>query len=246
MRYWRVACEQPHRVHACDGTIVRKELSQSSRRKIRRHMDPSTAAGRRRLYRHLARRSPRPGSGTSLAVMRARTWTYPVPDLRPLLSVPYAITGGVATRLYMQERDADDLDVVVRPADGEQALADLRRAAAVPLRRHPSGGSRLRLSDGSILDVLMIAAPWIEDALARPRHAPDGQPVVDLSYLIIMKLSSCWGHDIGDLARLVGDLDDEALAPIRDAVARHVPDAIDDLEWLIERGRLEYVAPGEG
>jgi len=57
-----------------------------------------------------------------------------------------------------------------------------------------------------------------------------------------MKLSSYWKHDGGDLARMVGDLDDDGLAPVREAVARHVPDAVGDLEWLIERGRLEYVS----
>jgi len=45
------------------------------------------------------------------------------------------------------------------------------------------------------------------------------------------------------LPRLVGDLDDDGLAPIREAVARYAADAADDLEWVIERGRLEYADP---
>ncbi len=206
-------------------------------------MDPYTAAGRRKLYRHLGRRSPQPGSGTALSVMRARTWTYPVPDLRPLIHAPYAITGGVATRLYMQERESNDLDILVHASDSGRVGADLCRAGASFMQGHPAGGSRWLLPCGSALDVLALADAWVDEALSNPQYAPDGQPVVSLSVLVVMKLTSCKRFDWGDLARLVGDLDDGTLAPIRGDVARHISDAADDLEWLIERGRLEYTAP---
>jgi len=246
MRWRRYApCEQWPRACTRGGTMERSRQPQHTWRARYRPMDASTAAGRRQLYRRLAQRQ-QPGSGTALAVMRARTWTYPVPNLQPVIGVPYAITGGVATRLYMQERVSDDLDIIVRPDDEERVSDDLRRSGAVRLRGHPSGGTHWLLPEGAYLDVLTLTASWVDEALAHPRRALDGQPVVDLPYLVVMKLLSCWGHDIGDLARLVGDLDDEALAPIRDAVARHAPDAADDLEWLIESGRLEYVAPIEG
>jgi len=236
-----VAREHLSHTRAHGSNIERSRHPPHPRRILRYRMDASTAAGRRRLYRQLSRGQQQPGSGTALAVMRARTWTFPVPDLRPVLSVHYAIAGGVATRLYMQERDADDLDIVVRPADGERVTGDLRLAAASPVRGHPSGGTRWLLPGGTYLDVLMLTAPWVDEALANPCCAPDGQPVVSLPYLVVMKLSSYWKHDGGDLARMVGDLDDDGLAPVREAVARHVPDAVSDLEWLIERGRLEYV-----
>ncbi len=206
-------------------------------------MDPSpyTAAGRRALYRRLQRRVPQPGSGTALEVLRARTWTFPVPNLRPLLHAPYAITGGVATRLYMQERDSDDLDILVHAPDRGRIDADMGRAGAAFVRDHPAGGSRWLLPDGSALDVLALAGPWVSEALISPLYAPDGQPVVALPILVVMKLTACKRYDWGDLPRLVGDLDDEGLAPVREAVVRYVPDAADDLEWLIERGRLEYM-----
>lgn len=208
-------------------------------------MDPSpyTAAGRRALHRRLQWRVPLPGSGTPLPVLRARTWTFPVLDVRPLLPVPYAITGGVATRLYMQERDSDDLDIVVRAADRPHVDAGLRHAGAAFVGDHPAGGSRWLLPDGSALDVLAFADPWVAEALSIPVPAPDGQPVIALPFLVLMKLTACKRFDWGDLPRLVGDLDDDGLAPIREAVARYAPDAADDLEWVIERGRLEYADP---
>jgi len=236
-----VAREHLSHTRAHGSKIERSRHPPHPRRILRQRMDASTAAGRRRLYRQLSRGQQQPGSGTALAVMRARTWTFPVPDLRHVLSVHYAIAGGVATRLYMQERDADDLDIVVRPADGERAIGDLRLAGVIPVRCHPSGGTRWLLPGGTYLDVLTLTAPWVDEALANLGRAPDGQPVVSLPYLVVMKLSSYWKHDGGDLARMVGDLDDSGLAPVREAVARHIPDAADDLEWLIERGRLEYM-----
>jgi len=210
-------------------------------RRGRRRMDLHTAAARRALYRHLGRRPPRPGRGTALSTLRARTWTHPVSDMRPLLRAPYAIIGGVATRLYTQERASADLDILVRPDDFTGVEGDLARAGATRLGDHPAGGGRWRLLDGTALDVLAPVAPWVDAALAHPRRAPGGQPVVDLPYLVTMKLLSCKGHDWGDLARLVGDLDDGALVAVRKIVARYVPDAVDDLEWLVARGRLEFV-----
>ncbi len=67
-------------------------------------MDLTTVEGRRTALLEMAARRAKPGSGTAAAVRRARTWTLPVPDLRPALTRPFALTGGVATRLYTWKR----------------------------------------------------------------------------------------------------------------------------------------------
>jgi hypothetical protein len=54
----------------------------------------------------MARRHAYKGDGSQ---SQSPTWTRPVADLRDLLPTPFAITGGVATRLYMPERLTEDL-----------------------------------------------------------------------------------------------------------------------------------------
>src|SRR5258708_31690680 len=82
-----------------------------------------TPRQRRGLLLDLSRRKQKPGTGSGSAFMERRTAVNPWPDLREVLTgLDWAIVGDVATRAYMPERKTNDLDILVRSADGPVVL----------------------------------------------------------------------------------------------------------------------------
>ena len=186
-------------------------------------------AVRRRLYITLARKRVRPGSGSSPDVLWARTWRRPVFDLRSVVSVPFLVIGGVATRLYAPERTTGDLDILVAKDKAEAFHQELER----------SNIGRV-LPDGMPLDVLEEDAAWVTEALDAPAAGPDGLPVIALPYLILLKVRASRGIDIGDLTRMLGAADEADLEKTRWVIRAHLSDGEEDLESLIQLGQLEY------
>jgi len=88
--------------------------------------------------------------------------------------------------------------------------------------------------------------PWVPDALARASENPDpqGLPTLPLAYLALMKLQASRGQDLADLMRMLGAADDQALAEVREVVQQYAPRDSQDLESLIELGRLEQTGEG--
>jgi len=187
-------------------------------------------AARRRLYITLARKRVQPGSGSGPAVLWARTWRRPVFDLRRLVSIPFLVVGGVATRLYAPERMTDNLDVLV--------VADQAEAFYLELAR--GGAEKRLLPDGTPLDVLEEDSAWVTEAMAAPAPGPDGLPVIALPYLVLLKMRASRGIDIGDLTRMLGAADEADLERTRRVIRAHLSDAEEDLESLISLGQLEY------
>ncbi len=199
-------------------------------------------AVRRRLYITLARKRVRPGSGSGPDVLWARTWRRPVFDLRSLVSVPFLVVGGVATRLYAPERMTDDLDVLVAKDGAEAFYQQLERGGATKRGVLAIGGTHWLLPDGTPLDVLEEDAAWAMEALVAPEAGPDGLPVIALPYLVLLKMRASRGIDIGDLTRMLGAADEADLEKTRRVIRTHLSDGEEDLEGLIQLGRLEYDA----
>jgi len=197
-------------------------------------------AVRRRFYITLARKRVRPGSGSGPDVLWARTWRRPVFDLRSLVSVPFLVVGGVATRLYAPERMTDDLDVLVAADAADVLYQELARGGAVQKGLLAIGGSHWLLPDGTPLDVLEEDGAWVGEAMAAPALGPDGLPVIALPYLVLMKMRASRGIDIGDLTRILGAAGEADLDRTRQVIRTHLGDAEEDLESLISLGRLEY------
>jgi hypothetical protein len=196
-------------------------------------------AQRRRWVLEMARRRVRPGTGSLPERLQSGTMTQ-WPDLRPVLEgIPWAVVGAVAARLYMPERATRDLDILIRCED-ERAVRERLEAAgyrygaplAVP-------GFTVCSPDGAEIDVLLGDAPWVEEALATPRVDPTGLPVLDLPYLVLMKLEASRLQDMADLARMLGLASETERERVRAVVARYAPDALEDLESLIYLGMLE-------
>jgi hypothetical protein len=193
----------------------------------------------RQAFLALSLRRVKPGSGSVVQFLKTRTWRNPVTDLRLWIDVPYVIVGGVATRLYMPERMTDDLDILIHVDLVESLSAALSRQQAKFLGNLSIDGFTWELSDGTVLDVLYGSQPWIAEALLSPRTSPDGQPVIDLPYLVLMKLAASRTTDLSDISRMLGQATDSDLTRVRQVVETYDAASLEDLESLIQLGKIE-------
>jgi hypothetical protein len=203
-------------------------------------IDLHNPAARRHFYIQMAKKRVRPGSGSGPETLWSRTWRRNVFDLRTITAVPFVVIGGVATRLYAPERVTDDLDILIEAKNAAALAADLTGGGCQKLGTLSIGGSHWRLPDGMSLDVIEENAAWAAEAVANPASAPNGLPVISLPYLVLMKMRASRGIDIGDLTRVLGAADDDAIAEVGRVIAIYLPDGVEDLEGLIYLGRLEY------
>ena len=195
---------------------------------------------RRRILIDIARRRIQPGTGSAPEFLRRRTAMNPWPDLRPVLTgIPWVVVGAVATRAYMPERATKDLDILVRLQDEAEVQARLAAAGYKIVSRLAVPGFLVRAPDGAEIDVILGNYPWLSEALKHVQHDPAGYPVLDLPYLVIMKMISSRGRDVGDVTTMLGLASDTELARVRQVVARYTPDDLADLESLIFLGRFE-------
>ena len=141
-----------------------------------------TAIGRRRFLIAMALRKAQPGSGSSVAFLRKRTWSEPAVDLHHLRT-PYVIVGAVATWLYMPQRATQDVDILVAPTDAPRLHAELSAAGCVYQHPLAFGGTAWETPSGTGLDVLESDELWVADAIAQPNRSPTGLPVIGLPYL---------------------------------------------------------------
>ena len=86
---------------------------------------------------------------------------------------------------------------------------------------------------------------WIETiADAQANRDGQGLPIVPLPYLVLIKLRAGWVQDIADATRMLGQAGEATLDTVRMLFAQHAPEDMQDLESLIELGRLELQASG--
>lgn len=162
------------------------------------------------------------------------------PDLRGILvGIPWALAGGVATRAYMPERLTQDLDILVRAQDEQEALSRLERAGYLRVERLAIPGHQLRSPQGVEVDLLIGEAGWVDEALGQPAIDGAGYPVLPLAYLVLMKLMSMRAQDWADVSRMLGFASETELDAVRQVVSLHSPVDREDLEALIYLGKRE-------
>ena len=168
----------------------------------------------------------------------------PWPDLRPILQgIPWAIVGGVATRAYMPERMTKDLDILVHEKDGDAVIKKLQEAGYRIVSSLAIPGYLMLSPDGTELDVIFGRYPWLKDALTHPNHDSAGYPVVNLPYLILLKMAAQRPQDWADISRMLGWASDADLDEVRAAVKKYAPEDLEDLESLIYIGKKEQEIP---
>jgi hypothetical protein len=195
---------------------------------------------RRQFLIEMCKRRIRPGTGSAPESLRRRTAMNPWPDLRGALEgIRWVIVGGVATRAYMPERATKDMDLLIRPEDEKPVLSRLQAAGYEVVSPLTMGGWLARSPEGVELDILLGHQEWLDEALAHPRLDPAGYPVIDLPYLVLMKMEASRSLDIGDLGRLLGLATEPELDRVRGVVRQYSPQDSKDLESLIYLGKLE-------
>ncbi|MBK4730625.1 hypothetical protein JJD41_12225 [Oxynema sp. CENA135] len=203
-------------------------------------------AQRRRQFITLVMKRVQPGTGSGLDFLNKRTWTYPVTDIKAIVTkTPFAIVGGIATRLYMPERMTLDLDILVCVRDAKTLYAELTKAGSQKIGELALPRSQWELPDGTSLDVLESNADWFPEAIATPNIAPNGLPIIALPYLVLMKLQSARTQDLSDVSRMMGAANPDEIAEVKQAISKYLPGALEDLESLIVLGQLERRPPGE-
>lgn len=162
-------------------------------------------------------------------------------DLRELIQVPYVIVGGVATRLYMPERMTDDLDILIHEDEAKRAYQNLLMQMARRIGDLSIGGTSWELPDKTILDIITSQREWVTTALCDPRMGADGQPVISLPYLVLMKLEASRTTDISDISRMLGLASEVELNEVRKTIEIYDPNSLEDLESLIQLGKIEMM-----
>ena len=76
--------------------------------------------------------------------------------------------------------------------------------------------------------------------LTNSRQDPIGYPVLDLPYLVLMKMEASRSRDFGDLGTMLGLASEEELNRVRAVIRRYAPDMVDDLESFIYLGKVEF------
>ncbi|MDJ1178033.1 hypothetical protein PJF56_04065 [Roseofilum sp. BLCC_M91] len=156
-----------------------------------------------------------------------------------ILQAPFVIVEGIATRLYMPERNTLDLDILILSEDALLVYQDLERAKSRRIGNLSIPGSQWQLSDGTSLDVIESTTSWATEAIANPNYAPDGLPIIALPYLVLMKLTASRSQDLADISRMMGGTEESQLQEVRRIVQVYLPSAAEDLESLITLGKLE-------
>jgi hypothetical protein len=72
-----------------------------------------------------------------------------------------------------------------------------------------------------------------------PNLSPENLPIIPLPYLVVMKLQASRTQDLTDSSRMLGGADEITLEQVRIAVRSYCTDAVEDLESLIQIGKLE-------
>lgn len=202
-------------------------------------VDLETAVGRRKFIIAMALRRAKPGSGSTVAFLRKRTWSEPTVELHRL-DAPYVIVGAVATWLYMPQRATPDLDILIASDHAPLLHAELTAADLTYRKPLNFGGTSWRAPDGSALNVLESTAGWVADAIAQPNRSPTGLPVIKLPYLVTMKLEASRSQDVADLTRMLGQADEATREQVRAVVRTYRPEDAEDVESLMILGDLEF------
>ena len=197
-----------------------------------------TRAGRRRFFLDRMLRRQRAGTGSNFSLLMKLLLRQIVHDsLESMLGVPYAVIGGVATRLSIPERMTLDIDVLVRQDDMARVTKRLRErgAKAVGARAFPDSrlallGETWHVEGMAPLDLIAAPGQWVTEAILDARLDETGLRIAPRATLVALKLDASRGIDQGDLTRLLGSATEIELRAVRALVAALLPEDVEDLE----------------
>jgi hypothetical protein len=197
----------------------------------------------------IASRRRQPGSGSDLSALLMED--RPIEDEWLMLDrafgvVPHAVIGAIACNQHMPPRHTMDIDFAVAVERAGEAVAALERAGWRLVRtlalRPPLQGWAWRDEDGRPADVIAVPGAFGEALVASAQcNLGWGLPLATLSHLVTLKLLAGRAQDGADITRMLGHQDELTIQSVRAVVRKVLGDAeIEDLDQLIELGRLEY------
>lgn len=143
----------------------------------------------------------------------------------------YAIVGGIASAHYQPARFTEDIDLMVLAEDAVVVERSLELAGWSQLGVISFDGSSWRSPEGELIDLLHAPdQPWVTAALDTPIETSEGLQIIDLPYLIILKLSATRAVDIGDIVGMLQHATEDETARIRQVIKTHRIDLMEDFE----------------
>ncbi len=161
--------------------------------------------------------------------------------------VPNAAAGAIAANAYMPMRHTADLDLMIE-LDKLTVANEILRGdeweliGNLDLYEGLEGTAWKGLNDGPrLVDIIGLPSDWGRTAIATAQdNIVGGIPTLTLPFLVITKLISSRAQDTADLSRALGAADDAARDQVRAAVRHYRPSDAEDVEQLIELGKLEF------
>ncbi|WP_228024963.1 nucleotidyltransferase family protein [cf. Phormidesmis sp. LEGE 11477] len=151
----------------------------------------------------------------------------------------YVVVGGVASAHYQPARFTEDIDLMVLAEDATAVEHALQLAGWSQLGIISFGGSSWQSAEGELIDLLHAPEQsWVTAALDAPIKTLEGLQIIDLPYLIILKLSATRAVDIGDIVSMLQHAAEDETVRIRQAVETHRSDLLEDFEQFNEIARL--------
>ncbi len=161
--------------------------------------------------------------------------------LRSLLpkGLRYVIVNGMASAHYQPARFTEDIALMVLAEDSITVEQALRGAGWTQLGVISFGGSSWQSASGELIDLLHAPEqPWVTAALNSPIETSEGLPVIDLPYLLILKLSATRAVDISDIVGMLQQASDLEKQRIRQVIATHRNDLLEDFDQFSAISRL--------
>jgi hypothetical protein len=151
----------------------------------------------------------------------------------------YVVVGGVASAHYQPARFTEDIDLMVLAEDAAVVEHTLQLAGWSQLGIISFDSSSWRSTEGKLINLLHAPEQsWVTAALDTPIETLEGLQIIDLPYLIILKLSATRAVDIGDIVGMLQHATEDETVRIRQAIETHRSDLLEDFEQFNEIARL--------
>jgi hypothetical protein len=143
----------------------------------------------------------------------------------------YVIVGGVAAAYYQPARFTEDIDLMLLAEVSTTVEQALSQAGWIQLGVISFGGSSWQSPNGELIDLLHAPEQsWVSAALDFPIKSPEGLPVIDLPYLLILKLAATRAVDISDIVGMLQQANETEKQRIRQIIATHRRDLLEDFD----------------
>ena len=186
-----------------------------------------------RLLIKIAQRRVKPGTGSAYAIAAHKKDM----EILHFITTNFMLIGGHATALYMPQRQTLDFDILVKDEDELKIEAEFLDRGATITSSLTIGGKSYLL-DGQSIDAIACSQTWFDEAYTQAVEAW-GVKVIPLPYLVLLKMQASRMQDLADCSRMLGLADNLTIHKIEKVFLEYAPNDLEDLNSLIELGKLE-------